>query len=107
MSDKQEDTRFRVLRLIEENPEMSQRQIADELGVSLGGVNYCLKALVGRGLVKVKNFRNSSNKMGYAYFLTAKGIKEKAALTAGFLKRKMREYELLKREIESLKEELQ
>jgi EPS-associated MarR family transcriptional regulator len=95
-----------VLRLIEENPEMSQRQIADELGVSLGGVNYCLKALVDKGLIKVKNFRNSNNKMAYAYFLTAKGIKEKAALTKAFLKRKMKEYELLKAEIESLKHEI-
>ncbi len=106
MSQKQDDTRFRVLRLIEENPEMSQRQIADELGVSLGGVNYCLKALVDKGLVKVKNFRNSNKKMAYAYFLTAKGIKEKTALAKAFLKRKMKEYEQLRAEIESLKDEI-
>jgi len=85
---------------------MSQRQIADKLGVSLGSVNYCLEALVDKGLVKVKNFRNSNNKMAYAYFLTTKGIKEKAALTKAFLKRKMKEYELLKAEIESLRDEI-
>ncbi len=106
MSDKQEDTRFRVLRLLEENPEMSQRQIADALGISLGGVNYCVRALVDKGLVKVNNFRNSESKMAYAYFLTPKGIAEKTALTARFLKRKIQEYESLKAEIESLKEEL-
>lgn len=106
MNEKQEDTRFRVLRLLQENPEISQRQIADALGVSLGGVNYCVRALVDKGLVKVKNFRNSENKIAYAYFLTPKGIAEKTALTARFLKRKMQEYELLKAEIESLKSEM-
>ncbi len=106
MGDKQEDTRFRVLRLLQENPEMSQRQLADALGISLGGVNYCVRALVDKGLVKVKNFRNSDNKMAYAYFLTPKGITEKTALTARFLKRKINEYESLKAEIESLKSEL-
>lgn len=106
VGDKQEDTRFRVLRLLQENPEMSQRQLADALGISLGGVNYCVRALVDKGLVKVKNFRNSDNKMAYAYFLTPKGITEKTALTARFLKRKINEYESLKAEIESLKSEL-
>lgn len=97
---------FRVLRLLQENPEMSQRQIAQELGVSLGSTNYCLRAIVEKGLVKVKNFRNSDNKKAYAYFLTPKGISEKTALTTRFLKRKIQEYELLKAEIESLKADL-
>lgn len=106
MGDKQEDTRFRVLRLLEENPEMSQRQIADALSISLGGVNYCVRALVDRGLVKVKNFSNGENKIAHAYLLTPKGITEKTTLAARFLKRKMQEYESLKAEIESLKTEL-
>lgn len=106
MKDNQEDTRFRVLRLLEGNPDISQRQIADALGISLGGVNYCLKALIDRGFVKVKNFRNSQNKMAYAYFLTPTGIAEKTGLATRFLKRKMSEYESLKAEIESLKSEI-
>lgn len=106
MSDKQEDTRFRVLRLLEENPEISQRQIADALGISLGGVNYCVRALADKGLVKIKNFRNSEHKIGYAYFLTPKGIAEKSVLAARFLKRKMQEYESLKAEIDNLKIEM-
>lgn len=85
---------------------MTQRQIAEALGISLGGANYCLRALAGKGFVKIKNFRNSNNKMGYAYLLTPKGITEKTALTARFLKRKMEEYEALKAEIESLKLEI-
>ncbi len=106
LSDKQEDTRFRVLRLLEENPDMSQRQIAEALGISLGSTNYCLKAVADKGLVKVKNFRNSDNKMAYSYLLTPKGIAEKTALAARFLKRKMQEYDALKAEIESLKAEM-
>ncbi len=106
MNDKQEDTRFRVLRLLQENPEMSQRQIADSLGISLGGVNYCVRALIDKGLVKVKNFRNSDNKMAYAYFLTPKGIANKTTLATRFLKRKLLEYEMLKAEIASLEQEI-
>lgn len=101
-----EDTRFRVLRLLQETPDMTQRQIAEALGISLGGVNYCLSALAGKGLVKIRNFRNSNNKIGYAYLLTPKGLAEKTALTAHFLKRKMDEYETLKAEIEELVEEI-
>ena len=101
----QEDTRFRVLRLLEEKPDITQREIAEELGISLGGVNYCVRALVDRGLVKMQNFHNSKNKLGYAYFLTPRGIAEKTALTARFLKRKMQEYELLKAEIAALESE--
>ena len=84
---------------------MSQRELAEALGVSLGKTNYCLKALLDRGLIKVQNFRNSKNKAAYAYYLTPEGMRRKAGLTAGFLKRKIAEYQLLKREIELLKAE--
>jgi EPS-associated MarR family transcriptional regulator len=106
MTNSKEDTRFRVLRLLQDKSDLTQREIAEALGISLGGVNYCLRALASMGLVKIRNFRNSNNKMGYAYLLTPKGIAEKTALTARFLKRKMEEYELLKAEIEALKEEI-
>ncbi|QGG81314.1 MarR family EPS-associated transcriptional regulator [Litorivicinus lipolyticus] len=102
----QDELRLRVMRVLEENPEASQRQIASELNVSLGGVNYCLKALVDRGLVKLGNFAKSDRKIGYAYFLTAEGVAEKAKITARFLKRKMAEYEQLLKEIEQLESEM-
>lgn len=86
---------------------MSQRQIADALGVSLGGVNYCLRALIGGGMVKVRNFHLSDNRLRYAYILTPQGAAVKATLTASFLRRKMAEYEALKAEIERLKTELE
>lgn len=101
-----EETHLRALRLLEGNPEMSQRELAEALGVSLGKTNYCLKALLERGLIKVRNFRNSRNKAAYAYYLTPAGMRRKAGLTAGFLKRKVAEYEALKREIELLKAEV-
>lgn len=99
----QEDTDFRILRLLEENPEITQRELARELGLSLGGVNYCLKALVDKGLVKVQNFSASEHKMGYVYRLTPLWIAQKAALTGRFLQRKMEEYERLKAEIKQLR----
>ena len=102
----QEELRLRVMRVLAENPEASQRQIASELNVSLGGVNYCLKALVDKGLVKLGNFAKSDRKIGYAYFLTPEGMAEKAKITARFLKRKMAEYEQLQVEIEQLKAEM-
>ena len=105
MNQKQKDTRFRVLRLLQDNPDLTQREIAELLGVSLGGINYCLRALADKGLVKIQNFQKSKNKMGYVYLLTPRGISEKAALTEAFLKRKMEEYEALKIEIEELKSE--
>jgi EPS-associated MarR family transcriptional regulator len=98
----QEDTHFRVLSLLEQNPDMSQRDLAKALGVSLGGVNYSLKALMERGMVKVQNFSKSERKLAYAYVLTPQGLAEKTKLTARFLKRKMEEYEALKSEIDSL-----
>lgn len=95
-----------MLRLLEANPELSQRELAEALGVSLGKTNYCLKALLERGLIKIRNFRNSQNKAAYAYYLTPEGISKKTLLTAGFLKRKLAEYENLKREIKLLKTEV-
>ena len=99
----QEDTHFRVLALLERNPDISQRDLAKALGISLGGVNYSLRALVEKGMVKAQNFSSSEKKLAYAYILTPKGLAEKSLLTARFLKRKMDEYEALKLEIESLK----
>ena len=100
-----DELRLRVLRALEANPELSQRQLAAELGVSLGGVNYALKALVERGFVKASNFRKSGNKVAYLYVLTPQGVAEKASLVTAFLGRKLEEYEVLRREIEALKGE--
>ncbi len=102
-----EDVRFRILRLLNEQPHLSQRDIADALGVSLGATNYVLKALVEKGQLKVRNFRASNNKLRYAYILTPRGIDAKARLTGGFLKRKYAEYEALKSEIEALEADLE
>lgn len=101
-----EDLRFRILKLIEQNPELNQRDLAQELGVSLGKTNYVLKALVAKGMVKLDNFNRNQNKLGYVYLLTPTGIAEKSQLTVAFLKRKTQEYELLKAEIENLQKEL-
>jgi EPS-associated MarR family transcriptional regulator len=94
-----------VLRLLEANPQMSQRELAEVLGVSVGKANYCLKALLEKGLIKMQNFRNNQNKLSYAYLLTPEGISQKAGLTAQFLKRKIGEYESLRQEIELLQAE--
>jgi len=94
------------LRHLHENPELSQRELGERVGISLGAVNYCLKALMDRGLVKAQNFKRSPNKMGYAYVLTPAGMVEKSLLTARFLKRKMADYEALKKEIGDLETEL-
>ncbi len=101
----QEDTRFRVLRLLQENPDLTQRELAERLGISVGGLNYCLKAMMDKGLVKMRNFSQSKNKFGYVYILTPTGLAEKAAITHRFLHRKIEEYEALKAEIQVLKEE--
>lgn len=106
-SKRREDVRFRVMRLLEQQPHLTQREIANELGISLGGVNYCLRALVDKGFVKIQNFKGNRNKIGYAYLLTPQGIYEKSKLTADFLVRKMKEYEALKAEIDELSEEVQ
>ena len=102
-----EDVRFRVLRLLQENPAISQRDIAKFLGLSLGGANYCLSALIKKGHIKMRNFQEYNDKRKYVYLLTPKGIAEKTALTGRFLQRKMREYEALKAEIESVRKDME
>jgi EPS-associated MarR family transcriptional regulator len=101
----QEDTYFRVMRILQENPDLTQRELAEKLGISVGGLNYCLKALMEKGLVKMKNFASSKNKFGYVYVLTPAGMAEKAGITHRFLQRKMDEYAALKMEIEALASE--
>ena len=103
----QEDTHFRVLRLLQENPEMSQRELAETVGVSVGGINYVLSALIDKGLVKLGNFTAAEDKRRYAYALTPKGIARKATLTRAFLGRKMEEYVALRKEIDALSSELE
>jgi len=90
---------FNVMRKIKKHPESSQRDLAQELGFSLGKLNYCLKALQQKGLIKIKNFQKNKNKLSYAYVLTPKGIAEKTKLTINFMKRKMKEYEELEQEL--------
>ena len=102
----QEDTYFRVMRILQENPDLTQRELAEKLGMSVGGLNYCLNALIDKGLVKMQNFSNSKNKFKYVYLLTPMGIAEKVTLTSRFLSRKIKEYEALKLEIEALKSEV-
>jgi len=101
-----DEYRYRILKLVESNPEISQRELAKELGVSLGKANFCLRALIEVGLLKVTNFRNSKNKLAYMYLLTPVGIEEKAKITLRFLKNKMQEYEKLQCEIVLLKKEV-
>ncbi len=101
----QEDTYFRILRMLEDNPDLTQREIAERFGISTSGLNYCLKAPIEKGWVKVQNFGQSKNKFGYIYMLAPQGIVEKAKITSRFLKRKVTEYELLKAEIASLSAE--
>lgn len=103
----QEDTKFRLMQLLSENSQISQREMADALGISFGGINYCLSALIEKGLVKIQNFSQNQNKFGYSYFLTPKGVSEKTKLTSSFLKRKIIEYNSLKAEIDALELKLQ
>lgn len=100
-----DETRYRILKMLEADPQASQRRIADELGISLGRVNYCLQALIKKGLVKANNFRNSEHKRAYLYLLTPRGIEERARVTARFLRVKLNEYEILKRELAELERE--
>ncbi len=102
-----DDIRHKILKAIEENPEISQRDLAVHLGVSLGKTNFCLHALMEKGWIKVQNFKNNKNKLAYAYLLTPIGIEEKAKLTVRYLRNKMQEYEILKKEIEDLNREVQ
>lgn len=101
-----DDTRYRLLRLLTEHPEISQRELAQALGLSLGKTNYCVRALIERGLVKAQNFRNSHNKLAYAYVLTPAGASAKVMATVEFLRRKQREYRRLEAEIAELRAEV-
>jgi len=101
-----DEAHYRLLRLIETRPDATQRELAQALGVSLGKANYCVKALIDKGWVKARNFRNSKNKLAYAYLLTPRGMEQKAAITLQFLRRKVDEYEALKREIADLRREV-
>ncbi len=100
------ETHLQLLRLLEDNPELSQRELAHELGISVGKINYCVSALLARGWIKARNFKNSRNKLAYAYLLTPSGIEQKAALTVNFLRRKLDEYERLHQEIAELRAEV-
>jgi len=102
-----QEIHLKVLRSIEENPEITQRELAQQLGVSLGKVNYCLKALIGKGFIKARNFKNSKRKSAYLYALTPNGFEAKARISLAFLKRKMQEYEQLKQEITQLEQEVE
>ena len=101
------EAHYRVLKALEANPELSQRQLASELGISVGKANYCIRALIDKGWVKARNFRNSHNKLAYAYVLTPRGIRRKSQLTMRFLEAKRREFEALKREISALSAEIE
>jgi len=102
---RRESIHFQVLRMLEANPHYTQRELAEQLGVSLGRANYCLRALIDKGLMKVENFKASGNRWGYIYVLTPQGVAQKAALTGRFLQRKLEEFEALKSEIEALQRE--
>ena len=102
-----DERHLKALRLLEQNPEMTQRELAEALGVSVGAANYCLKALVGKGWVKLENFQKNPKKLGYLYLLTPMGIAARAQLTAKFLQRKMAEYEALRAEIDQLKADME
>ena len=101
-----DEYRAKILKKLEEDPQISQRDLARELGISLGKANYCLRALIQVGLIKANNFKNNRHKSAYMYFLTSKGIAEKARATTRFLDRKLAEYEALEREIETLRREI-
>ena len=99
------ETHLKILKNIQANPDISQRQLAEELGVSVGKVNYCLRALIDKGFVKAGNFKRNTDKLSYLYLLTPRGIEEKASLTTNFLKRKIVEHEKITQEIEQLKQD--
>jgi len=101
------ETHLKILKHIESNPQISQRQLAQKLGVSVGKINYCIHALITKGWVKAGNFKRSANKMSYLYLLTPAGIDEKTKLTASFLKHKIAEHEIITQEIEQLKRDVQ
>jgi len=101
-----EDLHYKLLKLLQANPDLSQRRLSQELGISLGKTNYCLRALIEKGWVKANNFRRSTNKVAYAYLLTPHGIEARARATVQFLKRKVAEHEALANEIELLRDEV-
>ena len=100
-----EENRYQILKLLEENPSLNQRELAKAMGISLGKTNYCLNALIAKGLIKAANFKRSKSKIYDAYLLTPKGIEEKARVTLWFLKRKQSEYEMIVKELEQLQKE--
>lgn len=102
-----DEYRYKILKKLEAEPEVSQRELARELGISLGKVNFCLNALIEKGLVKANNFRQSKNKKGYIYLLTPSGVEEKAKITVQFLKYKLAEYEAIKTEIQQLQNDIE
>jgi EPS-associated MarR family transcriptional regulator len=102
-----DETRYKLMRLLEANPRMSQRDAARELGISLGKVNFCVQALVHKGWIKATRFKNSRNKAAYMYLLTPRGIEQKASLTVQFLRIKMREYKVLRDEIDQIRREVE
>ena len=101
-----DEVRYNLLKLLEANPAMSQRDVAQELGMSLGKVNFCFQALVEKGLLKATNFKNSRRKSAYMYFLTPRGIEEKSQVTVRFLQKKVQEYEELRSDIARIREEV-
>lgn len=101
-----EEIAYKLFKLVEANPELSQRELAKKLGISLGKTNYCLKGLIEKGWLKARNFKNSKNKIAYSYVLTPTGLSEKAKITASYLRGKVLEYEVLKHEIEKLRHEV-
>lgn len=100
-----DEYRYKILKLVEGNPSISQRELAQQLGISLGKVNFCLKSLIEVGLLKATNFRNNKNKLAYMYLLTPRGLEEKAAITVRFLRYKIQEYNTLLQEIEELRKD--
>lgn len=102
-----DEVRYKLMRLLEANPKMSQRDAARELSISLGKVNYCVQALIRKGWIKASRFKNSRSKAAYMYLLTPRGIEEKASLTVEFLQIKMREYEMLRAEIEQMRRDVE
>lgn len=101
-----DEYRYKILKTLQQDPNMSQRDLAKRLDISLGKTNFCIKALIEKGLIKADNFKNSTNKTGYLYLLTPKGIEERVTLTQRFLQRKITEYEDLEKEIEQLRQEV-
>lgn len=106
MNSLSDELRYKLLKRLEQNPAMTQRELAQEMGMSLGKANYCLKALIEKGWIKAGNFSRNRNKLQYAYLLTPKGLEEKGRVTLSFLKRKQREYDQLVEELKALKDEV-